>query len=86
VGDYLLSIGGLNANDPGFGTKFSLKYVGLPPSGSIELVVVRAGQQLTLTAAAKFRTSEQRRIVAATDAPPKALRVREGLLTGTTRP
>jgi predicted metalloprotease with PDZ domain len=86
VGDYLLSIGGLNANDPGFGTKFSLKYAGLPPSGSIELVVVRAGQQLTLTAAAKFRTSEQRRIVAATDAPPKALRVREGLLTGTTRP
>ena len=86
VGDYLVSIGGLDANDPSFGTSFSSKFAGLPPSGSIALVVRRAGQQITLNAAAKLRTSERRRIVAMTDAPPKALRVREGLLTGTTRP
>jgi predicted metalloprotease with PDZ domain len=86
VGDYLVSIGGLDANDPSFGTEFSSKFAGLPPNGSIALVVRRAGQQMTLNAAAKFRTSERRRIIAATDASPKALRVREGLLTGTTRP
>jgi predicted metalloprotease with PDZ domain len=86
VGDYLVSIGGLDVNDPAFGTNFSSKFAGLPPGGSIELVVRRGSQQMTLTAAAKLRTSERRRIVAATDAPAKALRVRAGLLTGTTRP
>jgi predicted metalloprotease with PDZ domain len=86
VGDYLVSVGGLDVSNPAFGTNFSLKFAGLPPSGSIELVVLRGGHQMTLTAAAKLRTSERRRIVAATDAPAKALRVREGLLTGTTRP
>ena len=86
VGDYLVSIGGLDADDPSFGTNFSSKFAGLPPSGSIALVVRRGGQQVTLNASAKFRTSERRRIVPMTDAPPKALRVREGLLTGTTRP
>ena len=86
VGDYLVSIGGLDVNDPAFGTNFSSKFAGLPPGGSIELVVRRGSQQMTVTAAAKLRTSERRRIVAATDAPAKALRVRAGLLTGTTRP
>ena len=86
VGDYLVSIGGLDANDPAFGTNFSAKFAGLPPNASVALVVRRGSQQMTLSAAAKFRTSERRRIVAATDAPAKALRVREGLLTGTTRP
>jgi predicted metalloprotease with PDZ domain len=86
VGDYLVSIGGLDVNDPAFGTNFSSKFAGLPPGSSIELVVRRGSQQITVIAAAKLRTSERRRIVAATDAPAKALRVRAGLLTGTTRP
>ena len=86
TGDYLVSVGGLDVNVPAFGTSFSSKFAGMPPSDTIPLVIRRGGQQMTLNAAARFRTSERRRIVAATDAPPKALRVREGLLTGTTRP
>ena len=86
AGDYLISVGGLDVNDPAFGTTFSAKFAGLPPSDSIALVIRRGSQQMTLNAPAKFRTSERRRIVAATDAPPKALRVRGGLLAGTTRP
>ena len=86
VGDYLVAIGGLDVNDPAFGTNFSAKFLGVPPGGSVPLVIRRGAQQMTLNAPTNFRTSEQRRIIAATDAPPKAVRVREGLLTGTSRP
>ncbi len=86
VGDYLVTIGGLDVNDSAFGTSFSAKYGGMPPGTSIALVIRRGIQQMTLSAPANFRTSERRRIIAATDAPAKAVRVREGLLTGTNRP
>jgi predicted metalloprotease with PDZ domain len=86
VGDYLVTIGGLDVNDPAFGTNFSAKFSGVPPGGSIALVIRRGTQQMTLSAPANFRTSERRRIIAATDASAKAIRVREGLLTGTNRP
>ena len=86
VGDYLVTIGGLDVNDPAFGTNFSAKFSAEPPGGTIALVIRRGTQQMTLSAPANLRTSERRRIIAATDAPAKAVRVREGLLTGTNRP
>jgi predicted metalloprotease with PDZ domain len=86
VGDYLISVGGLDVGDEGFGAAFSAKYAGMPPGGTIPVIIRRGTQQMTLNATANFRTSERRHIVAMTDASPKALRVREGLLSGTTRP
>ncbi len=86
VGDYVVSIGGLDVGDPAFSTSFSSKYGALPPSSSFPIVIRRGAQQMTLSATANFRTSERGRIVAITDAPAKAVRIRQGLLTGTTRP
>ena len=86
VGDYVTSIGGLDIRDPAFATSFSAKYAGVPPGGTVPVVIRRAGQPTTLNVAANFRTSERRRIVAVTDAPPKAVRIRDGILTGKPAP
>jgi len=82
VGDYLVSIGGLDVSDPAFGTMFSAKFAGVPPGGTIPVVIRRRTQQMTLTVPANFRTSERRRIIAVKDAPAKAVRVRDGILSG----
>jgi hypothetical protein len=79
-------IGGLNVNDPSFGSAFSAKFAGIPPGGTVPVVIKRGNQQLTLNAPTNFRTSERRRIAAMTDAPPKAVAVREGILAGRVRP
>ncbi len=83
VGDYLISVGGLDVGEAGFGAAFSAKYGAMPPGGTIPVVIRRGSQQMTLSARANFRTSEQTRIVAISDAPPKAARIREGILKGT---
>jgi predicted metalloprotease with PDZ domain len=82
VGDYLVSIGGINTDDPTFGTSFSAKYAGVAPGGTIPVVIRRGTQQMTINATANFRTSERRRVVALTNASAKAVRIREAILTG----
>jgi predicted metalloprotease with PDZ domain len=83
LGDYLLTIGGIDVSDPAFQDKFNTKYGALPPGGTIPLEVKRGTQRLTLNAPAKFNTVEGRRLIEMTNADPKALRVRDGLLNGT---
>ena len=83
LGDYLLTVGGLDATDPVFPQKFSEKFGSTPPGTTIPIEVRRGTQRLTLNAPVRFNTTEARRIVEMTNAPPKALRVRDGLLTGT---
>jgi predicted metalloprotease with PDZ domain len=82
VGDYLVSIGGIDTDDPAFGTSFSAKYAGVAPGGTVPVVIRRGTQQLTLNASANFRTSERRRVIALTNASAKAVRIRDGILTG----
>lgn len=82
VGDYLVSVGGLDVGDVGFGTAFSAKYAAQPPGGTIPVVIKRGGQQMTLNAKANFRTTESRRLVPLQNASVKALRIREGILRG----
>ncbi len=86
LGDYLLSIGGIDVADPAFTQKFNSKYAGVPPGSTIEVQVRRGTQRLTLTAPARFNTAEGRRVIEIPNAPEKAVRVRDGLLNGTTRP
>jgi predicted metalloprotease with PDZ domain len=83
LGDYLLTIGGIDVSDPAFQDRFNTKYGALPPGGTIPLEVKRGTQRLTLNAPAKFNTVEGRRLIEMTNADPKALRVRDGLLNGT---
>jgi predicted metalloprotease with PDZ domain len=86
VGDYLVSIGGIDTDDPAFGTSFSSKYAGVAPGGTVPVVIRRGTQQMTLNATANFRTSERRRVVAVTNASAKAVRIRDGILTGKPAP
>jgi len=83
LGDYLLKVGGLDAADPAFQEKFSEKYAGMPPGGTIPIEIRRGTQRLTLNAPVRFNTSEARRLTQLTNASPKAIRVRDGLLNGT---
>lgn len=86
LGDYLITVGGLDVSDPLFQEKFNEKFAATPPGGTIPLEIRRGTQRLTLNAPVRFNTVETRRIIEMTSASPKALRIREGLLTGTTRP
>ncbi len=83
LGDYLTAIGGLSVSDPGFQDKFNAKYGTAPPGGTIPVEIKRGTQRLTLNAPAKFNTVEGRRLIEMTNASPKAIRVRDGLLNGT---
>jgi len=83
LGDYLVKVGGLDAADPGFQEKFNAKYAGMAPGGTIPIEIKRGTQRLTLNAPVRFTTTETRRLIEVTNASPKAVRVRDGLLNGT---
>ena len=83
LGDYLLKVGGLDVADPAFEEKFNLKYSGMPPGGTIPIEIRRGTQRITLNAPVRFNTTETRRLIEVTNASPKAVRVRDGLLNGT---
>jgi predicted metalloprotease with PDZ domain len=82
VGDYLVSVGGLDVGSSDFGSAFNAKYGGMPPGGTIPVVIKRGNQTMTLNARANFRTTETRRIVPINNASEKATRIRNGILTG----
>jgi S1-C subfamily serine protease len=82
VGDYLVSVGGLDVGSQDFGAEFNAKYGAMPPGGTIPVVIRRGNQSMTLNARANFRTSEATRIVAVRDASTKAVRIRDGILKG----
>ena len=86
LGDYLVTIGGLDVADGAFQEKFNAKYGAAPPGGTIPVEVRRGTQRMTLNAPAKFNTISGRRLIEVTNALPKALRVRDGLLNGTLQP
>jgi predicted metalloprotease with PDZ domain len=83
LGDYLVKVGGIDAGDPAFQEKFNAKYAGMPPGGLVPIEIKRGTQRMTLNAPVKFTTTEARRLIEMTNAPPKAVRVRDGLLNGT---
>jgi predicted metalloprotease with PDZ domain len=86
LGDYLISVGGLDASDPLFQEQFNEKFAATPPGGAIPIEIRRGTQRLTLNAPVRFNTIETRRIIEMANASPKALRVRAGLLSGTSQP
>lgn len=86
LGDYLLNVGGLDAADPLFQEKFNAKFGGTPPGGTIPIEIRRGAERITLDAPVRFNTIETSRIIEVANATPKSIRVRDGLLNGTTRP
>jgi predicted metalloprotease with PDZ domain len=83
LGDYLVKVGGLDPDDPEYEKKFNEKFSGMPPGGLIPIEIRRGTQRLMLNAPVRFNTTETRRLVEVTNANPKAVRVRDGLLNGT---
>jgi predicted metalloprotease with PDZ domain len=86
LGDYLLTVGGIDVNDPLFQEQFDEKYRAAPPGGTVPIEIRRGTQRLTLNAPVRFNTIETRRIIEMTNASPKAIAIRESLLSGTTPP
>ncbi len=83
LGDYLLSVGGLEASDPAFTDKFNAKFGATPPGSTIPVEIRRGIQRIALNAPVRFNIVEGRRLIEMTNAAPKAIRVRDGLLNGT---
>lgn len=85
LGDYLVKVGGLDPDDAEYEKKFNDKFSGMAPGGLIPIEIRRGTQLLTLNAPVRFNTTETRRLIEVTNADPKAIRVRDGLLNGTLR-
>lgn len=85
-GDYLISVGDVAVADPNFGALFRPKYGSSPEGTPINLKIKRAGAERTLSARLRFASVLLTTIVEDPGASSKARAIREGLLTGTTRP
>jgi predicted metalloprotease with PDZ domain len=85
AGDILVSVGEIAVDDQNFGPKFRMKYANAAEGSPLPIVVVRAGQRMTLDAKLMFAQT-QVRVEADAAASAKAKRVLQGILTGASRP
>ena len=81
VGDVLISIGDIAVEDQNFGAKFRTKYGTSAEGSALPIVVSRGGQRLTLIGKLMFAAG-QVRIEVDANASAKAVRIRQGILTG----
>ncbi len=82
-GDVLLALGDLAVKDPGFGEAFRAKF-GKHEGDSLPIKVRRGTDTLTLPAKVVLLSRTESRIVLDPGASGKAVRIREGILTGKT--
>lgn len=85
-GDRLISVAGINADDPLWTEKFRARYARQPEGTALPIVIQRRGAEQTLTARLRFVTSVGSRLVEDPRANAKARKVREGILRGLTQP
>jgi predicted metalloprotease with PDZ domain len=83
-GDDLIELGGIVIEDASFGARFRARYGNQPAGTPYDVVVDRAGERLTLSTTLQFADVVNARIQEAADANEKALRIRNGILTGST--
>ena len=83
AGDYLVSVGDIAVTDQEFGAKMRVKYGSSPVGSALPIVVRRGTETLTLPGKLQFGPGE---IVVEENAgaSPKAARIRNGILKGTT--
>ena len=85
-GDQLISVAGINAEDPLWTEKFRARYARQPEGTALPIVIRRAGAEQTLSARLRFVTSVGSRLIEDPRANSKARRVRDGILRGLTQP
>jgi len=83
VGDVMLRVGDVQVADPDFGAKFRLQYAGRPAGSTLPLTVKRGTETLTLRSALTYGPTAPT-IVEDRAATPRAVRLRNGILRGTT--
>jgi predicted metalloprotease with PDZ domain len=81
VGDLLVSVGEIPVNDQNFGARFRMRYNNAAEGSPLPIVVMRAGQQMTLNGKLLFANTGMR-LEADPAASPKAKRILNGILTG----
>jgi predicted metalloprotease with PDZ domain len=82
-GDQLLALGDLPVESPDFGPAFRTRY-GKEDGTSLPIKVRRGGDTLTLNSKLRLASRVERRIEADPAASPKAVRIRSGILKGST--
>jgi len=84
-GDHLVSVGEIPVADQDFGAKMRERYRGAAAGAPLPIKIRRGGQELSLDGKLQFGPGE---IVIEEDpsASPKAVRIRNGILRGTTGP
>lgn len=82
-GDYLLAINDILVTDPGFAPRFRAEFANAREGQPVRIRVSRGGATLTFTAPLRMAAGETV-IVPDPSASPKALRIRNGILRGTT--
>jgi predicted metalloprotease with PDZ domain len=85
VGDELLALGDLSIKDPDFGPAFRKRYASAD-SQPLPIKLRRGTDTLTLNSKVRMVMRVESRIEADPNAPEKAVRIREGLVTGKTGP
>jgi predicted metalloprotease with PDZ domain len=83
AGDDLVSVGDIPGDAPSLAQHLRAKYGGAK-SAMIPITVIRAGKQMSLVAPLQFTWRAQLHIAPLPGAPAKAVRVRSGILHGTT--
>ena len=83
VGDEMMRVGDIDVKDPDFGAKFRLQYAGRPGGSPVVLVVRRGSQPLTLRGTLSYAAVAPR-ITDDPAATAKEIRIRTGILRGTT--
>jgi predicted metalloprotease with PDZ domain len=81
-GDRLISVGEVEVEDNTFGALFRGLYANSRSGTGYDIVVERGGRRLTLPAQLEFQDVANPRMVEISDASEKAVRIRNGLLTG----
>src|SRR6185312_12304989 len=82
-GDYLESVGDISVDDQQFGAKMRAKYGASAEGAPLPIKVRRGMEELTLTARLQFAPGDVT-LEADPAATPKAVRIRTGMLRGTT--
>ncbi len=83
VGDALLALGDVEVDNPDFGKSYRARF-GRSEGDSLPIKVRRGTDTLTLAGKVVLGARLERRLEAAPDASPKAVRIRNGILRGKT--
>jgi S1-C subfamily serine protease len=83
VGDVMLKVGDVAVDDPNFGAKFRAQYLGKPTGSPLPLTVKRGNETITLRSTLMYGPTAPR-IAEDPAASARAVRLRNGILRGTT--